>query len=308
MHSFIMTLITLNYVKCKLYSHFFIVNILNEEIYGNDIGINNLEIIKPLSLEQKLNLEQGLKQILPHYFMQNHIPKKEINTNSDRNMNSLRGNITSQVILMADNRNNFDNQNRFYQNEVGNYNHPQQPINFNSTLPKREIRNRNTDMNVGNNAISVSRTVLMTDSQSNNNDDDFHHQNRVGVYINNVICPPQQEIRLDNRNMNLTHENIEDDVQNNRLFYQNRIKDSQQADLNNFPQRQGTRTDYYTTNDINNLDHQDNYIQNTYPVYTQQQVYLVSERENNNVATMQSNSTTDINRNCDDNGTSCNDN
>lgn len=40
------------YVKCKLYSHSLIVNILNREIYGNDIGVNNLELKRLLSSEQ----------------------------------------------------------------------------------------------------------------------------------------------------------------------------------------------------------------------------------------------------------------
>src|SRR5436190_21067386 len=52
------------YVTCKLFSHPLIVNLLNRKIYGMDIEINNFKQKESLSLNQKLNLEQELKQIL----------------------------------------------------------------------------------------------------------------------------------------------------------------------------------------------------------------------------------------------------
>ncbi|POG82752.1 hypothetical protein GLOIN_2v1810870 [Rhizophagus irregularis DAOM 181602=DAOM 197198] len=253
---------TINYyVKCKLFSHPLIIKVLNKEIYGMDIDMNNFERKKSLSLDQILNLERDLKQILPFYLMQNHIPKSEaIRMDSNINMNQ-----------MNDNQNNFGNGNGFYQNGIVDYiynvTQPRQLIDFNNISPKREMRpgfNRNSDSlyrNIGNNIMATP----MNDNQNN--------VNEVGGYIQNVIHPQQQvdfnnvspaeremrPVHNNNRNTNISHENIKDnlmttqvtsimDNQKNCLPYQNEVEDTQQTDLNNFPQCQiperGTMSDY----------------------------------------------------------------
>jgi hypothetical protein len=240
---------TINYyVKCKLFSHPLIIKVLNKEIYGMDIDMNNFERKKSLSLDQILNLERDLKQILPFYLMQNHIPKSEaMRMDSNINMNQ-----------MNDNQNNFGNGNGFYQNDVVDYTYNvTQLIDFNNISPKREMRsgfNRNSDSlyrNIGNNIMATP----INDNQNN--------VNEVGGYIHNVIHPQQQvdfnnvppaeremrPVHNNNRNTNISHENIKDnlmttqvtsmmDNQKNCLPYQNEVEDTQQADLNNFPQRQ----------------------------------------------------------------------
>ncbi|CAG8620144.1 uncharacterized protein OCT59_010592 [Rhizophagus irregularis] len=309
------------YVKCKLYSHSLIVNILNRKMYGNDIGVNNLELKKSFSSEQRLNLEQSLKQVLPYYLMQSRIPKREMRVVSDRNMNPLRDRNAEQVVLMTDNQNHFgnQNQNRFYLNDAEGYTHPQKLINFSNTsmLPRED---RNTNVNIRTNVMATSQTVLMSENQNNNNIG-LHHQNSVGGYINNSVICSQQHVGLNNfsshesdicnnRNTNLSHEN---NIQNDCLLHhQNRIDDIQQADLNNLSQRQipgqETRTDYYTTT-YTNLDYQYDSTRSAYSTYTQQQIDLVPMRENNNMETTQANPTIDINRNYDNNnGMPCNDN
>ena len=62
------------HVTCKLLPHSLIVSILNKEIYGMDFDVNDLKRKYVLTLRQKLNLEQNLKQILPFYFPQHPIP------------------------------------------------------------------------------------------------------------------------------------------------------------------------------------------------------------------------------------------
>ncbi|RIA96710.1 hypothetical protein C1645_815024 [Glomus cerebriforme] len=52
------------YVKCKLLSHYSIVNILNKEVYGIDFDANSLKHKYVLTIHQKYNLDLRLKQIL----------------------------------------------------------------------------------------------------------------------------------------------------------------------------------------------------------------------------------------------------
>src|ERR1044072_858140 len=69
------------YVMCKLFSHSLIVNVLNKQICGMDIDINISKQNESLSLKQKFNLEQELKQILSYHFTKHNIPER-VNTNS----------------------------------------------------------------------------------------------------------------------------------------------------------------------------------------------------------------------------------
>ncbi|RGB40220.1 hypothetical protein C1646_800462 [Rhizophagus diaphanus] len=274
-------------------------------MYGNDIGVNNLELKKSFSSEQRLNLEQSLKQVLPYYFMQSRIPKREMRVDSDRNMNPLRDRNAEQVVLMTDNQNHFgnQNQNRFYLNDAKGYTHPQKPINFSNTMLPRE--DRNTNVNIRTNVMATSQTVLMSENQNNHNNIGLHHQNSVEGYINNNVICSQQHVDLNNfsshesdirlcNNRNNTNLSHEDNIQNDCLLHQNRIDDIQQADLNDLSQRQipvqETRTDYYTTT-YTNLDYQYDSTRSAYSTYTQQQIDLVPMRENNNMETTQANPT-----------------
>ena len=55
------------HVSCKLLSNSLIVDILNKEIYGMDFDFSDLKRRVLLTLDQKFNLEQNLKRILPLY-------------------------------------------------------------------------------------------------------------------------------------------------------------------------------------------------------------------------------------------------
>ncbi|RGB35645.1 hypothetical protein C1646_784957 [Rhizophagus diaphanus] len=290
------------YVKCKLFSHPLIIKTLNKEIYGMDIDMNNFEQKKELSLDQKLILEQDLKQILPFYLTQNHIPKSEMRIDPNINMNPIRN--TGQMIS---NQNNFDNGNHgFYQNDVVDYT-------YNVTQPQQQIDSNNvSSLNKNSSSChkSIGNNVMTTDNQDNVNGgyvhNDIHPQQQIDF---NNMSPPMRPVYNNYRNTNSTNENIKN---NNQVSHQNRVEDTQQADLNNFPQRQiperGTMPDYNRNtnslqNDIlsydvsitdNNFDHRD-----TRSAYPQQQVDLY---------TTQAISVTNGNRNNDDNSVSYNDN
>ncbi|RIA90167.1 hypothetical protein C1645_823730 [Glomus cerebriforme] len=55
------------HIKCKLFSTTTIVRILNKKIYDLDFDMNELKHKYSLTLHQKLNLDQNLRQSLPHY-------------------------------------------------------------------------------------------------------------------------------------------------------------------------------------------------------------------------------------------------
>ena len=74
---------------CSVLSRSLIVNILNKKIYGMDFDVNNLKYGYYLTLRQKLNLEQNLKQILPSYFSQRPISDIETRLDSYDNSSSI---------------------------------------------------------------------------------------------------------------------------------------------------------------------------------------------------------------------------
>ncbi|CAG8693823.1 hypothetical protein GLOIN_2v1473489 [Rhizophagus irregularis DAOM 181602=DAOM 197198] len=303
---------TINYyVKCKLFSHPLIIKILNKEIYGIDIDMNNFERKKELSLDQKLILEQDLKQILPFYLTQNHIPKSEMRIDPNINMNPIQRRNTEQMIS---NQNNFDNGNHgFYQNDVVDYT-------YNVTQPQQQQIDSNNVSSFNRNSSSFHRSignnVMTTDNQNNVNEgyihNDIHPQQQVDF---NNISPPMRPVYNNYRNTNSSNENIEN---NNQGSHQNRVEDTQQADPNNFPQRQiperETMPDYNRNtnslqNDVlaydvsitdNNFDHRD-----TRSAYPQQQVDLYTPAER---MTTQAISVTNDNQIYDDNSVSYNDN
>ncbi|PKK61671.1 hypothetical protein RhiirC2_791464 [Rhizophagus irregularis] len=203
------------YVTCKILPYSLIVNIMNKNIYGIDIGINDLERKELLSLNQKLNLEQDLKQILHFHLVQNHILDSEI---ADRNLNSSYGHNT-QTISITDSQDNFDNNFsqqtgvEYYNNNVTN---PRQQVDFNNIpqhIPKELGYNGNINSFNGNIGNNVMITQTITDSQ--NNDFPFSTsvtpQNRISYHVTNS----QQIIDFDNiprqitdRDTNLFHGNI----------------------------------------------------------------------------------------------------
>jgi hypothetical protein len=326
---------TINYfVKCQLFSHSLIINILNKEIYGMNIEMNNFERKKSLSLDQKLNLERDLIRILPFYFMQNHLREtrmgsnREMRMDSNINLNPLHERNTEQMISIDGNQNNFGNENGFYQNGVVDYTcnvtQPQQQIDSNN------ITNFNTNSfhrSIGNNVMVVS----MDDNQNN--------VNEFGDYVHNVIRPPKH-VEFDNMsqtervmrpvytNTSSSNENIEDNLMTTQMTsmvdnqkiclpHQNRGEDTQQADYNNFPRQipeRETIPDYNRNinspqNDIIahdvsitdiNFDHRDT--RNASP---QQQADLYTPDER---ITTQDVLITNFNRNYDDNVMLYNDN
>ncbi|GBB84514.1 hypothetical protein RclHR1_11090002 [Rhizophagus clarus] len=80
------------HVTCKLFSRSLIVNILNKEVYGVNFDVTELKRKYLLTLHQKLNLEQNLKQVLPSYFLQH---TNETRLYSHENLNSSHENIES---------------------------------------------------------------------------------------------------------------------------------------------------------------------------------------------------------------------
>ncbi|CAB4374976.1 unnamed protein product [Rhizophagus irregularis] len=159
------------YVTCKVLPHSWIINTLNKKIYGIDIDINNLERKEFLSLNQKLDLEQDLKQILPSLLTQNHIPNKEIRMNS-QNLNSSYDDNT-QITSITDGQNNFGN-GFSQQTRVGYFTYnvinPQQVFNnIPQQIPERLHYNGNTTSfcgNIGNN-VMTTQVVSIADNQNN---------------------------------------------------------------------------------------------------------------------------------------------
>ncbi|CAB4392168.1 uncharacterized protein OCT59_009055 [Rhizophagus irregularis] len=87
------------HVTCKLLSCSSIVNLLNKEIYGMDFDVKDLKRRYLLTLYQKLNLEENLKQILPSYFLQFHTADSEAMLNSDDTLNFFHENIEDDILI-----------------------------------------------------------------------------------------------------------------------------------------------------------------------------------------------------------------
>ncbi|POG61159.1 hypothetical protein GLOIN_2v1786931 [Rhizophagus irregularis DAOM 181602=DAOM 197198] len=216
------------YVTCKIFSHSLIVNILNKKIHGLDIDTNNAERKELLTLNQKLDLEQDLKQILPFHLTQNHIPNRDM---TDRNLNSSYG-YNTQTISITDSQTSFDN-NFSQQTGVGYYTNDvtnsRQQVNFNNIpqhIPKISGCSGNTNSfggNIGNNVMTMQAN-LITDSQNNGfafssstsaapQNSAYHITNSPQPNdFNNIIIPQQitdREMRLNPyRNTSSFHGNI----------------------------------------------------------------------------------------------------
>ncbi|CAB4374913.1 uncharacterized protein OCT59_010578 [Rhizophagus irregularis] len=103
------------HVKCKLLSHYLVVNMLNKEIYNRDFDANELRHRYSLTSYQKLNLELNLREILPLYL---YIPNGSLHGNTE-------GNVTPNQIYSD---NNVPDNNCVVYNHVTNENarHQQQ--------------------------------------------------------------------------------------------------------------------------------------------------------------------------------------
>jgi hypothetical protein len=239
------------------------VNILNRKFYGIELGVNNLEQKELLSLNQRFNLEQDLKRILPSHFKQN----RTGNMNPFHRYNDI---ITTRCTLTIDDQNNtnscLSHQDRVgYAHNVTRVQHQEDKIGvdekqvyFNNTtqhidIPEREIRQDTNSFheNIWNNTMIAS----MTGNQNNYNNNGMLHNNGVGVH--SII--PQQLIGSPGYNVNY-NPNIRNNVMtaqiapttdinhNNGLPYNdhqdlNGVGDyythvtyPQQQDLNAFPQ------------------------------------------------------------------------
>ncbi|RGB25337.1 hypothetical protein C1646_675668 [Rhizophagus diaphanus] len=249
------------YVTCKIFSHSLIVNILNKKIHGLDIGINNAERNDLLTLNQKLDLEQDLKQILPFHLTQNHIPNREM---TDRNLNHSHGHNT-QTISITDSDNNYSQQTGVlnYTNDVTN---SRQQVNFNNIpqhVPKISGCSGNTNSFGGNirNNLMTTQASLITDSQNNGfayssstsaapQNSAYHITNspQPNDFNNNIT---DREMRLNTyRNTNSFHENI----MNNTFTMQS----VSTTDINNSQDINRTRDSTYTYTQ-QQVDINDNY-------------------------------------------------
>ncbi|CAG8691739.1 17881_t:CDS:1, partial [Funneliformis caledonium] len=92
-HFFYQCFETNYYVTCKLYPSSLIISILNKELYGINIDLNNLKDFignkSSISLTQKLYLENNLRNILPLHLSKHPIPDDELRLNSDGNVNQI---------------------------------------------------------------------------------------------------------------------------------------------------------------------------------------------------------------------------
>ncbi|CAB4374963.1 unnamed protein product [Rhizophagus irregularis] len=278
------------YVMCKILPHSLVANMLNKKIYGIDIGIINLERKELLSLNQRLDLEQDLKRILPFHLTQNHTSNKEIRMNSSYVHNT-------QAISITDNHTNFDNS--FSQQTragcfTNNVINPQLVLNnIPQQIPEGIRCNENT------NNVPTTQAVSIADSQNNgfpqpinplSSSTSVVSQNRVTYNVINS----QQQIDFNNISQHITDREMGSNYYGNLNSFHGNI-------MNNTPVTQSV-----LTTDIN--QNYGNYIQDVNGArnfaYIQQQVdlnnnYRDTDLHNgnigNNVTTTQTNDHQDIN-------------
>ncbi|EXX77342.1 uncharacterized protein OCT59_010651 [Rhizophagus irregularis] len=250
------------YVSCKILPHSLIINILNKKIYGIDIAMNNLEREESLSLNQKLDLEQDLKQVLPfHLTHYQFLNSREIKMNSDRNLNPSYGDNT-QTISLTDSQTNFEN--GFpQQTRVIN---PQQEVfnNIPQQIPEGLRCNGNINPfhgNVGNN-VMVTQGASIANSQNN----DFLQpinppstsaapQNRIAYDVINS----QQQIGSNNIPQHIADRDMRSNYHGN--INQNNGNDSQNVNgARNFTytQQQIDINNYYGNSDLHNGNSENN--------------------------------------------------
>lgn len=165
------------YVACKYIPHSLIIRLLNKEVCR--IDFDNLNRKEIPSLNQKLELEQELKQVLPSNLMKHNIPER---TEYNYDINSFHAHSNN---IQATAQTNYDNSLSFINkqdiNGIEGYTHvtnPQQQVNFNNTsnqFPEREIRPV-----PDNNTNSFYENIAMVTPTDTNNG--LHHQNGMGDF------------------------------------------------------------------------------------------------------------------------------
>jgi len=175
-------------VSCKLYSHPLIINLLNEKMFGIDIDVNNLKFNKsPLSLCQKLYLEDSLKKVLPIHLSKN---RNGMRSNIDENKNKIfNGNDDFSYNHSFENVSSYNN-GIFYEDENGHgsIQHPQQQVDFSQHqnfyrhyTPDGSDHHRNTNSFHGNieNNIMMTQVISTTGINQNCNDIGFPGNDHV---------------------------------------------------------------------------------------------------------------------------------
>ncbi|CAG8527353.1 17404_t:CDS:1 [Funneliformis caledonium] len=174
-------------ISCVLYSQSLIENVLNKEMFGIDIDINNVNNSRcnklSLSLQQKFRLENNLKIILPSYLSKNHIPQNEMRSNSDGNMNdncdenedsSQDDNFFEEDLTYSDIISyQGDSVHNSVQN-VNHHNHSQQLVDFNNNLQHQNfcqpyvsnIETR-TEYNIHTNSFHLPMEQVISDINQN---------------------------------------------------------------------------------------------------------------------------------------------
>ncbi|PKY46916.1 hypothetical protein RhiirA4_521113 [Rhizophagus irregularis] len=264
------------YVTCKILPHSLIVNILNKKIYGIDISMNNLGREESLSLNQKLDLEQDLKQILPSHLTHHQFFNREIRMNSGRNLNPSYGDNT-QTISLTDSQTNFDNG---FPQQTRAIN-PQQEVfnNIPQQIPEALRCNGNRNPfrgNVGNN-VMVTQGVSITNSPNNGFLQPINPpstsaapQNRIDYHVTNS----QRQIGSNNIPQHISDRDMRSNYHGN--INQNNGNDSQ--DVNGVRNFTYTQQQVNLNNDYGNSDSHNGNIENN--VMTTQANDLTCDHQN----------------------------
>ncbi|GBC09652.1 hypothetical protein RclHR1_09010005 [Rhizophagus clarus] len=168
-HGFFYKYLTAKYhITCKLYSHSLIENILNKEVFGMNITINDLQQKESLTINQKLSLQEGLERILPSHFLQYHVPDS----------------ITVQT---TDNGLSLQNI-----NGVGD-NQQQQILQYHRETSTCYNANTNSFHENNMNNVSTTQVIPMMDINQNYiNDNDLSCNNDINIVHQGFVNPPQQ--------------------------------------------------------------------------------------------------------------------
>jgi hypothetical protein len=302
------------YVTCKLFSHSLIVSLLNRKIYGMDINFSNLKQNESLSLNQKLNLEQDLKQILHFHLTQNRIFEGEKRPGSVFRHNN---NVTTQATSMTYGQDNFDN-NDLSQNRAGDYTHnivPNQQVgvpqsNYDNGLshqtgryvtgPQQQVDSPQYVSESGlphpNRTHNISNQQQQVGIPQSNFDNDLPHQNGIGRHVTS----PQQQVDAPQ----YVPESAQQQIDNPQYVFEREMRPDYNRSSGNIRDNVVTTQDsmFDSPNNFNNVlpSHQGGNERNNV-TYSQR----VPERENTNSfpRTMDNMTltTTDINQNCNDN-------
>ncbi|CAB4399071.1 unnamed protein product [Rhizophagus irregularis] len=202
---------------CKLLLHPLIVNMLNKEIYGREFDVNDLKRKNTLTWDQKLKLEQTLREDLP--FLQDQILNSNLNM---VNMNSSGVQSRQEDSQSNDGIKLFyqtPNDNRFYhitckiplQDYIYDYDYEffykqRYHVTCKSlshtliiNILNKEIYGKDFDVN------DLRRGYALTTSQK------LNLELKLKQVLPSYLYIPEREMRSDS-NENTQHENTESDV------------------------------------------------------------------------------------------------